>query len=274
MHVLKSLKDEVYSLVDSKSTKLSSKIVQGSIVIMILLNVFSLVLVSVKEIREDYFALFLNFKLFSIAFFTIEYLVRLWTITSNPAYSHPIKGRIRYSFTSMQVIDLLAILPFYLSFVHIDLRILKILRVFRLLRIFRISSYIPALAIIVSVLRRKSAELLISAILLFFLLLIASSAMYYAENAAQPIAFSSIPESMWWSVITMSTVGYGDVYPVTTLGRILGGFISVIGIGFFALPTSILTSGFNEVLQERKKTATHVIIKKAHCPTCGQSVDE
>lgn len=146
----------------------------------------------------------------------------------------------------MQVIDLLAIAPFYLSFVYVDFRILRLLRVFRLLRIFKVARYVRALNLLVLVLKRKRDELILVFVILIFLLIIASTAMYYCENAAQPEKFSSIPESMWWAIITLTSVGYGDIVPITAIGRVVGGVIAVIGVAFFAIPTGILASGFSQ----------------------------
>jgi len=249
----KCLKCRVYHLLDVDNRSIASKIVQGVIIAMILFSAFSLVLQSVSEYKLLYYSYFRVFDTISVTFFSIEYILRLWTITCDPRYAKPISGRIRYGFTFMQVIDLLAILPYFLSFVVFDLRVLRLLRVFRLLRIFRIMSYVRALTLIVGVLKKKAGELIITVIFLIFLLLIASSAMYYAENNAQPDSFPNIIASMWWAVITLTTVGYGDVYPITVIGKIIGGIIAIIGIGFFAFPTGILTSGFNEVIQEYKQ---------------------
>ncbi len=265
----KSFKHAVYSLLNYKSNSIYSKIVNALIIFMITINAVILVLQSIQEIQNDYGYYFKVFNYYSVAFFTIEYILRTWSITCDPKYKHPILGRIKYAFTIVQIIDLLAILPFYLAISHIiDFRVLRILRIFKLLRIFRITRYVSALAVIVLVLKRKSAELVISLVLLCFLLLISSTAMFYIENSAQPNQFSSIPDAMWWSVITLSTVGYGDVYPITTLGKIVGGIIAVIGIGFFAMPTGILASGFSEVLEEKKITKQKQ--HKKYCPSCGQ----
>ncbi|MDR0229984.1 MAG: ion transporter [Flavobacteriaceae bacterium] len=276
----KSIKRYVYELLNNDSNFIGSRIVQGSIIILILLNALSLIFESIPEVRREYATFFIDFNLFSVVFFSVEYVLRMWSISCDERFNKPFIGRIKYAFTSMQLIDLLAILPFYLSFVHFDLRILRLMRVFRLLRVFKIAKYVSALAIVMNVFKRKASELAIAAFLLIFLLLIASTAIYYAENSSQPEAFSSIPDSMWWSVITICTVGYGDIYPVTLLGKIIGGVLAVIGIGFFALPTGIISSGFTEVLEERKeKRAQEALALKEkdsleQCPCCGKPIDE
>ena len=263
------LKLYIYNLLDVNSHHVGSRLVNGVIIVLILLNALSLLLGSIDEVRDTYGHYLKQFDHYSVLFFSAEYLLRMWTITCNPLYQGGIKGRIRFGLTGMQIIDLFAVMPYFLSFVHVDLRVLRLLRVFRLLRIFKVTRYVSALSIVVTVLNRKRAELMITAVMLFFLLLIASTLMYYTEGNVQPESFSSIPETMWWSVITLSTVGYGDVYPITTLGRIIGGMIAVLGISFFAIPTGILTSGFNEVLQEHKSGK---LKQKADdtCPTCGK----
>ena len=148
----------------------------------------------------------------------------------------------------------------------VDLRLLRVLRIFKIFRLFKIARYITALSLINRVMKDKREELVVSLIFTVFLLLIASTLMYHVENGAQPERFSSIPETMWWGIATLTTVGYGDMYPITALGKILGGVISIIGIGLFALPTGILASGFSEELARRKEGAEV-------CATCGQTIE-
>lgn len=194
------------------------------------------------------------FEVISVIIFSIEYFLRLLTCTYNPKYSHPVWGRIRYIFSFNGLVDLLAILPFYLPLiVTVDGRFLRVLRLFRLLRLFKMGRYSTAFALIIKVIRDRKEELIISLTMLVVILIFASSFMYYIEHEAQPEAFSSIPETMWWGVATLTTVGYGDVYPITPLGRILGAFIAVLGIGIFALPAGIIASGFESELSKRRK---------------------
>lgn len=273
-----SIKRRVYNLLNNDSNSFESKIVQGGIIILILLNAISLIFESIPEFREEYSSFFSSFNLFSVAFFSIEYVLRMWSITCDKRFNQPFLGRLKYAFTSMQLIDLCAVLPFYLAFVHVDLRIIRLMRVFRLLRVFKITRYVSALALVVNVFKRKASELAIAAFMLIFLLLIASTAIYYAENPSQPEAFSSIPDSMWWSVITICTVGYGDIYPVTVIGKLIGGVLAVIGIGFFALPTGIISSGFSEILAERKEKKLLALqktnVSSCNCPCCGRPQEE
>jgi voltage-gated potassium channel len=234
------------------------------LILLISANVIAVVLESVEPLRKEYQTLFNNFELISVAFFSIEYVLRIWTANEDKKFQKPIIGNIRYSITPMALVDLFAVLPFYLPFIGIDMRFIRMIRLFRLFRILKIARYLKAFKIINNVFREKKDELLISIILTLFLLLFTSTIMYFIENKAQPENFSSIPQTMWWGIATLTTVGYGDIYPVTGIGRLMGGIIALIGIGLFALPTGILASGFSEQLEKNKKA-------KNECPHCGKN---
>jgi voltage-gated potassium channel len=220
---------------------------------IISLNILFLIIESVEWIYLRYQTFFNVFELISVIIFTIEYLLRVWTITEDPRFAHPLKGRIKYIFKPIAIVDLIAFVPFYIPFIAGDMRFLRMLRIVRLIRIFKIVHYFKPLVIIFNVFRRKSKELLMSLAFLLFMLVFVSSIMYFVEHEAQPEAFSSIPQTMWWGTAALTTVGYGDIYPITTLGKIIGGFISILGIGFFALPAGILASGFSAELRSNKK---------------------
>jgi voltage-gated potassium channel len=239
------------------------------LMMLIGLNVFAFVLETVDRINDISPEFFLYFEYFSVVVFTIEYVLRLWTADINPKYSNPIAGKIKFAFTPLAMIDLLAILPFYLPLFGLDLRFLRILRMFRLFRLLKFARYVAALEVLGNVIKGQKEALIMSLVLLFFLLLFTSSAMYFVEHEAQPESFSSIPATMWWGIATITTVGYGDVYPITDLGRTMAGIIVIIGIGMIALPTGILVSGFMEHLEEEKQE------KKGfnYCPHCGEKLD-
>jgi voltage-gated potassium channel len=233
------------------------------IIVLISLNVAAIIAESVESVRQTYGILFYWFEIFSVLIFTVEYILRVWTANCIPKYKKPFSGNVKFIFSPLAIIDLLAILPFYLPFVGIDLRLLRMLRIFRIFRLFKIARYVEALSFIRKVFKRKKEELVISLIFTLFLLLVASSLMYYVENESQPDHFSSIPETMWWGIATLTTVGYGDVYPITPSGKILGGVIAVIGIGLFALPTGILASGFSDEISGKKR-------KGKRCQECNR----
>ncbi len=238
------------------------------IVVLIFLNVATAVLETVQSIYSKMPQVFDRFELFSVIVFTIEYVLRLWSCTATSRYQKPIKGRIRFSLAPLSLVDLISILPFYLPMIiRLDLRFIRALRLLRIFRIMKIGRYFDSIRLIGAVFIKKKEELAITVFMVLILLMVVSSLMYYVENQAQPEAFASIPTSMWWGVATLTTVGYGDVYPVTPLGKFLGAVIALLGIGMFALPTGILGSGFVDEIQERK------IKQKKICPHCGKEID-
>jgi voltage-gated potassium channel len=232
--------------------------------VLILLNVVTVILETVQNIHATYLFFFSIIDIVSIAIFTVEYFIRLWICTLNPAYSHPVTGRFRYMVSGYALIDLLAFLPFYIPFlIPIDLRFLRILRLFRLIRVLKLGRYSEAMKTFQVVIEKSKEKMILALSILFIVLVLASSMMYYAEHDAQPDKFESIPAAMWWAIITLATVGYGDIYPVTTLGRVIGGIVVVTGIAIFALPAAILSAGFIEEIQDKKEVI---------CPACGYRI--
>ena len=222
------------------------------IMIMIFLNMIAVIMETVASVYIKYEDFFEWFEIISVVVFTLEYVGRIWTCTLIERYRHPIKGRIQFILSPIGLIDLLAILPFYLPFImSIDGRILRLLRLFRLVRIFKMGRYSTAFQMIANVLNRRKEELLVTLTIVLLVLVLASSLMYYVEHEVQPEAFSSIPATMWWGVATLTTVGYGDVYPITSIGRVLGAFIAIMGVGIFALPAGIIASGFEAEIRKK-----------------------
>jgi voltage-gated potassium channel len=238
-----------------------------ALVTIITLNAAAIVLHTVPAYNRKYAQLFYDFELFSVTFFTIEYLLRIWVCVENERYRHPIKGRLRFIFSTAAIIDFLAIFPFFFTLFAADLAIIRILRLFRIFRLFRVSRYSHAFRMIQHAVADRKEELVLSVVLVLFMLIIVSSVMYYVEHSAQPNSFSSIPATMWWGVTAMTTVGYGDIYPITPLGKFLGGLVAIMGVGLFALPTGILVSGFLEHVRTFKSPAT-----KRYCPHCGKEI--
>lgn len=189
--------------------------------------------------------------------------MRLWVITCSPRYSHPLFGRLRYAVTPLALIDLLAIAP-ALDAAHVDLRFLRVARLARVLRILKLARYSQGIGLIGRVVKRKKEELFVALGLFVILLVMTSALMYFAEHEVQPKAFSSIPAAMWWAVVTMTTLGYGDVYPITVMGRVLAGVTALLGIAAFALPTSILGAGFLAELERGERPQS--------CPRCGHEL--
>ncbi|MBA2498920.1 MAG: ion transporter [Chitinophagaceae bacterium] len=239
------------------------------IILLILLNVIAVMLETIPAIYLPNQAFFHYFDVISVAIFSIEYILRVWSCVHEEKYRHPLYGRLRYMASPGAIIDLLAILPFYLHvFVGLDLRILRILRLFRFLRLFRLTSYMKATKLIVNVFRSVYNQLLLSLVLAITLIIISSSLVYFPEHIAQPDVFTSIPATVWWSVITLTTVGYGDMIPITITGKIFTGVILLAGVAMFALPAGIITAGFLEEIRKQKKSGRQQI-----CPHCHKPID-
>lgn len=237
--------------------------VDYAIILLIVANVVAVMLETVDPLYEAYGREFYTFEVISVAVFTIEYVSRLWAATEHPDFNHWLWGRLRYALSPYMLIDLVAILPFYVAMMG-DMRMLRALRLLRFLRLIKLTRYSESLQLLKDAVKMKREELVITGFVGLILLLLASSMMYFAERSTQPEAFSSIPAALWWGVITLTTVGYGDVYPVTTLGQLMGATVAVIGVGLFALPASILASGLIEAA--RGETVS--------CPHCGEEISE
>lgn len=247
----------------------ADKAVNIFIISLIVLNVIAVMLETVHPLYEKHKKLFDTFDKISVAIFTIEYVLRVWSCTHDPRYKGSIKGRIKYMLTPGALIDLLAFLPTYFhAFLNFDLRMLRLLRLIRFFRLFRLTAYTRSAQMIFNVFRTRINELLLSFIMVIFLIIIASCLLFFAEHYAQPDKFSSVPATMWWAVVTLTTTGYGDMYPITTIGRILAGTIMLTGVALFALPAGIITVGFLEEFRAVKK------YKGRNCPHCGMPLDE
>ncbi len=256
-------KQRIWEILEiSKENDKHSKVFDYFISILIGLNVVAIILETEKNFFGDYESFFRYFEIVSVLIFSAEYLLRLWSCVSVEQYQHPIFGRIKYLFSPMAIIDLIAIAPFYMTFIVTDNRILRILRFLRILRITKHSKHSKTFHIITNTIYKKRSELLSSLILMLSLLLICSTGVYFAENEAQPEKFSSIPSAMWWAVATLTTVGYGDIFPITSLGKILGSISAIFGIGFFALPAGLLATGFSDEIKK----------EKSFCPHCGEKL--
>ncbi|HBE16547.1 MAG TPA: potassium channel protein [Cyanobacteria bacterium UBA11149] len=268
-----TFKQYIFEIIEgSNKNNWTSKFFHASILLLIVLNLAAFSLETVQNIWIEYQYLFSFFDIISVFIFTFEYSLRVWSCTVKPEFRHPVWGRLRFLLTPLLLIDLLAILPFYLPLFFPDLRFVRAIRLFRVFRLLKLTRYSDSLQIIFKVFFIKKEELIIAFFVWFVLLFSGSSLMYFAEHEAQSDAFPNIPAAMWWGVITLTTVGYGDVSPVTPIGKVLAGILSVLGVGILALPSGIIASGFYEELQakRKKKRHKHAII----CPHCGKLIDE
>ena len=264
------IKRRTYDILEySESGNAAGKVFDVFIMALIIINVIT-VIVDTFDIPPVVQTVSRYIEVVSVIIFTIEYILRLWTCDlktpNKPAYA----SRLKYIFSFMAIIDLLAILPFYLPMIiTIDLRVLRMLRIIRLFRIFKISRYTTALNTIATVFKNKASQLISSMAIVFMLMLMASVIMYNVEHDAQPEQFKNVFQAMWWAVATLTTVGYGDIYPVTVLGKLLSAVIAILGIGLVAVPTGIITAGFSEIVE--KEPADD---KKKYCPYCGHKLDK
>lgn len=248
------LRHRIYDTLEARKLRGLAAWVQGGLMVLIVLNVLAVVLETVAPIEAAYRAEFRAFEIFSVAVFALEYVARLYSSTASPReqFRHPVFGRLRFAFTPMALIDLVAILPIILTalFGH-DL---GSLRVVRILRAFKLMRYSSSMAMLGRVLYNERKSLAGCVLIFLVVLLLASTVAYFAERHAQPKLFGSIPDAMWWAMAALTTVGYGDVTPATTLGRMVGSVVVLLGIGAIALPTGIIASAFLDESKRRDFT--------------------
>lgn len=244
-----ALRKKVFRIIEpAEKGDLFSKLFDLFMLLLICLNIVAVIFETVQP--HPFYAWF---ELVSVLIFTTEYLLRIWSAIEDSRYAHPLWGRVRYMLTPLILIDLIAILPFYLPmFIGFDMRFIRVFRLFRVFRIFKLGRYSNAMHLLGRVFRKQKEELLIVVFLMVFLMVISATLMFFVEGEVQPNHFKNIPQTMWWAVSTLTTVGYGDVVPMTVVGKVLGSVISILGIGLFALPTGILASGFTEELRRHQ----------------------
>jgi len=224
-----------------------------ALLLAILLSVIVVMLETTKSVAQRFGDLLHTIEWVLTIFFTIEYILRLYVVRKPWKYATSFYG----------VVDLLAILPTYLSIFIVGAQSLLVIRVLRLLRVFRIFklfSYMQQGRMIVTALRASYPKIMVFILFVLLLVTICGSVMYLVEAGANS-EFDSIPRSIYWAIVTLTTVGYGDVYPVTGMGKLLSGIIALIGVGIVALPTGIISSAFIEKINQDNKTCT--------CPNCG-----
>lgn len=264
---MKKFKKRLFEIIQAANENdIASKIFDVSIICLIIINVV-LVIADTFDLPPTISEISSIIELVSVIIFSIEYVCRLWTANLLYPDLKPYRARIKYIFSFMALIDLFAILPFYIPFIiKIDLRVLRMLRIIRLFRVFKINRYTSALSAIAMVFKRKKNQLISSIFVVLLLMVIASVLMYNVEHDAQPEAFSNAFSALWWAVATLTTVGYGDVYPVTVFGKILSAIIAVLGIGLVAVPTGIISAGFMENIEQSDED------EKEYCPYCGKKI--
>lgn len=244
-----NIKHRTFEIIEKgKDTDIVSKIFDDVILSLIFVNIISMFVLTFPVSAKVETAIN-HFEIVAVMVFTVEYVLRVWTSEFLYPQVSKSKAAVKYIFSFMALIDLIAILPFYLPFItNIDLTILRALRFVRVFRLLKLNRYTTALSLVSSVIKDKSAELISSVFVVFILMLISS-----VESPVQPEVFKNGMSGLWWAVATFTTVGYGDIYPITGIGKILSTIMAMLGIGLVAVPTGIISSGFVEQSQKKRE---------------------
>jgi voltage-gated potassium channel len=253
-----TLRKKIHMILERETHSRFAEFVHYALMTLILMTVIAVILESDDDIYQRHEFLFLILEIVSLTVFTVEYILRVWSSGEVKKYN-AFKGRIRYMLTPMALIDLLAVLPVLFGFfVNRDL---MVLRGFRLVRVFKLTRYSRSMNLLISVLRQESANIFSAFFVLSILIIIAATGMHYVEGDSQPNDFGTIPKSIWWATVTLTTVGYGDVVPLSPLGKIFGIVILMSGIGMAALPAGILASGFTKEINRRKEKFKNKVMR-------------
>jgi voltage-gated potassium channel len=263
------LKLRIYNTIrDDDKNDLLSTIVDTIIIFFILLNVLIIILDTFDDVRVHIEKTYYYVEVVSLVIFTIEYFLRVWTSVYIYPGLKPGKARLKYIFSAKALIDLIALLPFYFSLLlNVNIQILRMVRLVRILSILKVNRYSMAISTIGQVIKRKAAQLLSSLLVVILLIVFSSVLMYYIEHNSQPEVFNNAFSGLWWAIATLTTVGYGDIYPITILGKILGTIIAMLGIGLVAVPTGIISAGFIEQMNIKNKHENNNF-----CPHCGKKL--
>ncbi|MDJ0709948.1 MAG: ion transporter [Woeseiaceae bacterium] len=248
-----TLRKQVFRMLETaQENDRLSRFVDLCLIALISASVLAVILESMPSMEKRYSEEFSLFEIFTVAVFSIEYLLRIWSAVEfeESAGLTALQARLKYMTSFHAIVDLLAILPFYLLafgvFGNVDMRFL---RAVRLLRVLKLTRYSAAMNMLIITFRENGKALGAAFLILVTVMLMAASGMYYFERQVQPEDFGSIPAAMWWAFATLTTVGYGDVTPITVGGKVFGALITVVGIGMVALPTSILATGYSHQLK-------------------------
>jgi len=285
---INNLEKALFYLVDENDehNKLS-KFFNYFLMILIILSVGEMALETDDSIFIPYRNYFRIFDFFTVMVFSTEYIIRI--VTAHLTKENQGKTRWQsikeYVISFAGIVDLLSILPFYLDFTNLDLRVLRMLRLLRFFRVFKITRYNDSMKLVADVIKDKRSEIGVIMGLIIIIMIISSFIMFYAEHESQPEQFPNVLGCLWWAIVTMTTIGYGDVYPVTTMGKLIGSIMAILGIGLVAMPTGIISAGFLEKINEKQEKEKkqekikeqqqiEVTDKKNFCPYCGHKLED
>ena len=272
---------------DDKANHPWNGAISSFIMLLIVLSIVAVVVESDALTAQTYPGFFWYFELIAVVIFTIEYVARVYTASLR--YPELSRGRaiLKYVFSTMAIIDFLAIIPFYIELASgifgiddtVDMRFIRVLRLMRLLRIFKLNRYSKSMKLISQVMKEEKEKLFITVFMTGILLVLSSALVFTVEHDSQPEAFPNIYASMWWAIATLTTVGYGDVFPVTAMGKVLAGVIALLGIGLVALPTGILSGSFVAAINAENESELarevdeleQLFEEEIKCPHCGES---
>jgi voltage-gated potassium channel len=267
---MEKLKFLIYNHIrDDDENDLLSKIIDSIIIFFILINVLIIILDTFDNIRQYFEKYYQYIEIVSLIIFTLEYFLRIWTSVYIYPELQPKQARIKYIFSIKALIDLVSLLPFYLLLININIQILRLLRLVRILSILKMNRYSKSISTVGQVFKNKAAQLLSSFFVVILLIIFSSVLMYFIEHDAQPGVFDNAFSGLWWAIATLTTVGYGDIYPITIFGKILGTFIAMLGIGLVAVPTGIISAGFVEQIKTKNENKDN---DKSYCPYCGKKL--
>ncbi|MXX20513.1 MAG: ion transporter [Cenarchaeum sp. SB0665_bin_23] len=253
--------ERIYAIMENGEGR-SGTAFQIGIVALIILNILFVIIETEESVYVLYGKYMETFATISLIIFTGEYILRL------SLYRHKTESRrfalVRFAASPMMIIDLIVIMPLFLPFLGVDTRLIRILRLLRLFTVFKLARMSESMSEFATVIKSRTSDFVLAFSIFFIVLILASSFMYYIEREAQPEVFYSIPASMWWGIVTLTTIGYGDTVPVTPIGKAIGAGVAILGIAVYAVPTGIIATSFNEYRRSRKGTT---------CPHCGRPID-
>lgn len=263
-------KERIFEIIQiGKETDFASRTFDFTVVGLVLISVIISVCYTFDELAA-YFKVFHVIETIAIIFFLVEFGLRLWTADLLYNKNKPIAA-IKYIFSFNGVVELWSIIPFFLPLIFPKgIVVFRMFRVVRILRLFQANQYSDAMSTIVKVIKRKKNQLLSSMLIIFIIMLMSSLLMYGFEHEAQPEVFKNAFSGIWWSTSTLLTIGYGDIYPVTIMGKISSILITFLGVGMVAIPTGILSAGFTEYTSEQRRAKKKKI---KYCPQCGEELE-
>jgi len=256
------IRRRVHALLDHGPASRVGRILDRALVGLIVVNLVAVALESVPALARDYHVIFASIEYVALAVFTIEYGLRIWVAREHGPHRHltPFRARLKYMLSPEGLVDFVAVLPFWFApLLPDDLRMLQVLRIFRF---FKIARYSPAMRSLLDVLYRERRALFGCIVITVGAALVSAALMHLAEGHVQPDKLGTIPDALWWAIVTVGTIGYGDVVPVTTVGKLIATGTIFLGLIMMALPVGIIATAFAEQVHRRDFIVTWSMIAR------------